>query len=463
MSGKVKNMTEGNPVRLIAAFAFPLMLGNIFQQLYTVVDTMVVGRVLGVQALAALGASDWLNWMILGIVSGFAQGFSIKLAQEFGAGNMGKLRKALALSIELAVIAAIVLLIISQVFLEGILTIMNTPADIIGNSILYLRILFMGIPLLMIYNMSASILRALGNGRAPLYAMIISSLVNIGLDIWFVAYLNMGIAGAAIATVIAEGCSALYCVLVVRRISYLNLKQSKEEKERDSYWKLEGRLVGRLLLLGVPIAFQSIVISVGGLVVQSVVNGFGVAFIAGFTATNKLYGVLEVAATAYGFAITTYTGQNLGAGNIKRIKEGMRAGIIVAAATSLVISLVMILFGKHIVSLFITGNPAQVQEAVTIAYHFLLVLSCPLMILYFLYIYRSALQGMGDTLIPMLSGVAEFVMRIGAVLILPGIFGAEAVFFAEVAAWAGADVILITAYYVRVNILTKKFRLHALE
>lgn len=455
MSGKIKSMTEGKPVKLIALFAFPLMLGNIFQQLYTVVDTMVVGRILGVQALAALGASDWLNWMILGIVSGFAQGFSIKIAQEFGAGNWEKLRRAFAVSIELAVVIVLLLSLLSQGALERILTWMHTPSDIIGSSILYLRILFMGIPLLMVYNLSASVLRAMGNGRVPLYAMILASLVNIGLDILFVGSFHMGIAGAAIATVIAQGCSAAYCVLVIRGIPCLKLSQPNDRE--DSYWRPETGMAGRLLLLSAPIAFQAVVISVGGLVVQSVVNGFGVAFIAGFTATNKLYGILEIAATAYGFAITTYTGQNLGAGNIRRIKEGMRAGVLVAAATSLLISAVMILFGKAIVSLFISGDPLQVQEAVTIAYHFLLVLSCPLMILYFLYLYRSALQGMGDTLIPMLSGVAEFLMRIAAVLTLPYFFGPESVFFAEVAAWIGADAILITTYYVRIHAMMKKY------
>ncbi len=459
MAEKIKNMTEGSPVKLIASFALPLMLGNIFQQLYTVVDTMVVGRILGVQALAALGASDWLNWMILGMVSGFAQGFSIKIAQEFGAGNMEKLRRAFACSISLAAVLAVLLLILSQWSLHTILVWMSTPEDIIGSSILYLRIMFCGIPLLMAYNMAASVLRAMGNGKAPLYAMIVSSSVNIALDILFVGGFHMGIAGAAAATVIAEGCSAVYCITVIRRISYLNLRQEEKEEKRTSYWRMDVGLAWRLLQLSVPIAFQAVVISVGGLVVQSVVNGFGVVFIAGFTATNKLYGILEIAATAYGFAVTTYTGQNLGAGNIKRIKDGVRAGMLVAAATSVVISAVMIVFGRRIVGLFISGEPAQVAEAITIAYHFLLVLSLPLVILYFLYVYRSALQGMGDTMIPMLSGVAEFVMRITAVFVLPRIYGPEAVFFAEIAAWLGADVILLTAYYIRMYQFTKKFSL----
>ena len=238
MAEKIKSMTEGSPVKLIASFALPLMLGNIFQQLYTVVDTMVVGRILGVQALAALGASDWLNWMILGMVSGFAQGFSIKIAQEFGAGNMEKLRRAFACSISLAAVLAVLLLILSQWSLHTILVWMSTPEDIIGSSILYLRIMFCGIPLLMAYNMAASVLRAMGNGKAPLYAMIVSSSVNIALDILFVGGFHMGIAGAAAATVIAEGCSAVYCITVIRRISYLNLRQEEKEEKRTSYWRM---------------------------------------------------------------------------------------------------------------------------------------------------------------------------------------------------------------------------------
>lgn len=458
MAEKIKSMTEGSPVRLIASFALPLMLGNIFQQLYTVVDTMVVGRILGVQALAALGASDWLNWMMLGMVSGFAQGFSIQIAQEFGAGNMEKLRRVFACSITLAAILSVLLLLFSQWSLHTILIWMSTPEDIIGDAILYLRIMFCGIPLLMAYNMAASVLRAMGNGKVPLYAMILSSSINIVLDILFVGGFHMGISGAAIATVIAEGCSAVYCIMVIKRISCLSLRQGEKEKKEASYWRMDVGLAGRLLLLSAPIAFQAVMISVGGLVVQSVVNGFGVVFIAGFTATNKLYGILEIAATAYGFAVTTYTGQNLGAGNIKRIKDGVRAGMLVAAATSVVISAVMILFGSKIVGLFISGEPSQVAEATTIAYHFLLVLSIPLVILYFLYVYRSALQGMGDTMIPMLSGVAEFIMRIAAVFVLPRIYGPEAVFFAEIAAWLGADVILITAYYIRIHQFTNRFR-----
>lgn len=448
MAEKIKSMTRGKPLKLIVAFALPLMVGNVFQQLYTVVDTMVVGQVLGVSALAALGASDWLNWMVLGMVSGFAQGFSIKMAQEFGAGRMEELKKTTAMSVCLGCLLGILLLVLSQVFVRPVLLLMNTPADIIENTLLYLRILFSGIPFLMLYNLTASMLRALGDGKNPLYAMVVSSVVNVALDVIFVVFWGWGIAGAALATVIAESCSGLYCILVIRKIESLKLEKR--------HWQPEGLILSRLMRLGIPVAFQSMVISVGGLVVQYVVNGFGVVFIAGFTATNKLYGVLEMAATAYGYAMTTYVGQNLGAGNVKRIREGMRAAVLVAVLTSLVISACMILFGRTIVGWFISGDPAEAREAITVAYHFLLVMSSVLFILYLLFVYRSALQGMGDTVIPMVSGIAEFIMRISAALALPRFFGPEGVFFAEILAWFGATVILVTAYYMRMHTLVRR-------
>lgn len=325
-------MTSGSPVVLILTFSLPLMVGNVFQQLYTVVDTMVVGRVLGVHALAALGAADWTNWMMLGIMQGFTQGFSIRMAQNFGAGKTEDLKKSVAMSAALACILAVILLVAGQTFLPFLLRIMHTPeADgVRNNSLLYLRIMFAGIPVVMAYNLLASILRALGDGKSPLYAMVLACFINIGLDLLFVAVFGWGIAGAAGATLIAQCCSAVYCLFVLRRVSVLHLEKV--------HWQRDLKLCRNLMGLGLPMAFQNAIISVGGMIVQSVVNGFGVLFIAGFTATNKLYGVLEVAATSYGYAMITYTGQNLGAGKIDRVKKGLRSAVIVAVFTSAVIS-----------------------------------------------------------------------------------------------------------------------------
>ena len=435
-----KNLTEGNPWKLILFFSLPLMLGNVFQQLYTVVDTAVVGKGLGVEALAALGASDWLNWMMLGMLQGFTQGFGILMAQKFGSGEHKKLRQVVANSILLSVVIAVIMTSCGELLLVPILKLLNTPDDIRPITVSYLRIIFGGLPIVIAYNMAASILRALGNGRTPLVAMIIASFTNIVLDLLFVLVFHWGVQGAAAATVIAQCISALYCFWHISRIKVLHM--SKED------WNFEGALCGNLMKLGVPMAFQNTIIAVGGMIVQSIVNGFGVTFIAGYTATNKLYGVLEVAATSYGFAMTTYAGQNLGAGKIDRISKGMRAGMVIAMITSAIIGACMIIFGKAILSCFITVDAGQGAEALAVAYHFLVLMSVWLPVLYVLHICRSCTQGLGNTVLPMGSGIAEFIMRTGSAMFLPAIVGSVGVMYAEILAWIGADLILVPSYFI---------------
>lgn len=439
MAAEVKNMTEGKPVSLIVSFALPLMVGNVFQQLYTVVDTMVVGKALGVSALAALGAADWLNWMMLGIIQGLTQGFAILMAQEFGAGNMENLRKAVGNSAVLAVLCAAVLSVAGQLLAAPALQLLQTPPEIMGNTLLYLRIMFLGVPIVMSYNLLASILRALGDGKTPLYAMIVASIVNIALDLLFVLGFHLGIAGAAVATLLAQIVSGFYCLWHIRKLEELTLQK------QDFF--LQRALAVKLFLLGLPMAFQNAIISVGGMIVQFVVNGFGVLFIAGFTATNKLYGILEVAATSYGYAMITYVGQNLGAGRIERIRKGVRSALGVALMTSVVIAAVMLLGGKSILGWFISGTPQEVEQTMKIAYFYLAVMSVCLPILYILHVVRSAIQGMGNTVLPMASGIAEFVMRAGTAILLPMLVGEIGIFFAEIAAWAGADIILVISYF----------------
>lgn len=443
MAARIQNMTEGKPLKLILAFSLPLMIGNVFQQLYTVVDTMVVGQALGVGALAALGAADWLNWMILGTIQGFTQGFSIKMSHEFGAGDYKRLRKTVANSLLLALVTSVVLLLFSQFFARPILELLQTPDLIIEDSLSYLRIMFAGIPVVMAYNILASILRALGDGKTPLYAMVVAAVINVILDLVFVLGFHWGIMGAAGATVIAQFCSGLFCLFAILRVEVLAF--SKEDFRMDS------SLCMYLMKLGLPMAFQNAIIAVGGMIVQFVVNGFGVLFIAGFTATNKLYGILEVAATSYGYAMVTYVGQNLGAKKIDRISKGMRSALIVAMVTSAVIAAAMLLFGKAILGCFISGAPEDVTATLGIAYHYLAIMSVFLPILYVLHVTRSALQGMGDTILPMASGIAEFIMRTGSAILLPLLLGEEGIFYAEILAWAGADVILVTSYYFRMK------------
>ena len=439
-------MTKGNPGRLILMFAVPLMVGNVFQQLYTMVDTVVVGQVAGVQALAALGAVEWIMWMVLGVSSGITQGFAILMAQDYGAQKWNQLKKTVAHSYVLTAITAVLLFLTSQIFAHWILSFLNTPDNIIGMSLLYLRIVFCGIPVVAAYNVFAGVLRSLGNSRTPLVAMVIAAGINIILDLVFVAGLHMGVAGAALATVIAQCFSALYCFIIVRKIEIVRIT-------RDDFRAVPG-LNRKLLSLGTPILFQDVIISVGGLAVQFVVNGYGFLFVAGFTATNKLYGILEMAAISYGYAIVTYVGQNLGAGQISRIKKGVHVSGFLAFLTSAFISVMMFIFGKHILRMFISGDPAQTEQVLGIAWHYLSIMASVLCILYFLYVYRSALQGLGDTMIPMLSGVVEFFIRVGVALLLPKIMGQNGIFYAEITAWTGAAVLLAVSYYIRI----RKFR-----
>ena len=444
----IKDMTKGSPAKLIFTFALPLMLGNIFQQLYTVVDSAFVGQFVGVEALASVGASDWPNWMVLGIVTGFAQGFCILISQRFGAGDGDGLRRAVSHTYALGLLMGAIITLAAHLLAQPILTMLGTPDGVIGGSLTYLRISYSGILVVMAYNVLSSVLRALGDSRTPLVAMTIASAVNIALDLLFVCVFHWGIAGAAVATLLAQCVSALYCYAVIRRIGMLKLHRVD--------FRVDAPTVRRLLYLGAPMAFQNGIIAVGGFAVQYVLNGFGTIYIAGYTATNKIYGLLELAAISYGFAMASYAGQNLGAGRLDRIKKGMRAAVLMALATSAVISVLMLVFGKSILSMFISGEAAVQAEVLRVAYSYLSIMACLLFVLYFLHVYRSALQGMGDTVIPMISGLVELMMRIGVALTLSKVVVEYAVYLAEPAAWTGAAVLLIAGYYVRIHRLTRK-------
>ena len=446
---RVKNMTEGRPASLIFGIALPLMFGNICQQLYTVVDASVVGRGIGVSALAALGAADWFNWLFVSMAQGMAQGFTIPMAQAFGAEDYPELRKCVGSSILLAAAASAVITALALALIRPVLGLLETPLDIRPMSVSYLTALFAGLPVVMAYNLLAGVLRALGDGRSPLYAMIVAAVVNIALDVLFVMGFHWGVASAAVATVIAQVCSCIFCLFRLRQVEFLRL--GRED------FRLAAERCGRLIRMGLPVSLQNAIIAVGGMIVQRVVNPLGVTFIAGYTATNKLYGVLEVAAISYGYAMSTYSGQNLGARKIGRIGKGVRAGLVTGVLTALVIAGAMFLFGRQIVGMFIDASEANAVEATNIACEFLYIMSAFLPVLYVLHVMRSTLQGMGNAIMPMASGIAEFVMRTGSALILPGLIGYWGVFYAEVLAWAGADVILVAAFCATYSRLRKQF------
>lgn len=437
---KVQNMTTGKIVPMLTAFALPLMAGNLFQELYTVVDTMIVGQFLGVTALAAVGNGGWITWMLLGGVQGFTQGFANPVAQAFGAGDKERVRKNMANSLVLTALISIILLIIGEAAMVPLLRLLNTPDEIFELSLLYLRIYYAGTPAIMAYNYTACHLRALGNSRDPLIAMIIASITNIVLDILFVGPMGMGVAGAVIATVIAQIVAAVYSFICLFKIDFVHLK--KED------FKLDARLSGNLIYMGVPMALQNIILSVGGLIVQRIVNRFGITFIAGMTATNRLYGLIETVGLSYGYAISTFIGQNHGAGKTDRVRKGVKTGFVIGIGASVLIAALMIIFGKNVLMLFISGTAEEIAATMTVAYRYLSIMAVLLPTLYCLHILKFTLIGLGNSFYPMLSGFAEFAMRVASALIIPVYFGKMNVFFAEPIAWIGADIVMAVGYVV---------------
>ncbi len=445
---KTLNMTRGKPLSLLVRFALPLMLGNIFQQLYTVVDTAIVGRGVGMDALAALGTVDWLNWMLLGGATGLAQGFSVRISQKFGQGDHAGLRRALGQSALLSAVIALLATVLAQLSLPLFLNILRVPAELRPMAQLYIRILFAGFPAMMFVNLCSAALRAVGDSKTPLLAMAVASVTNIVLDAVAVFGLGWGIGGAAAATVFAQCLSGLICACKIWRTPVLRFSRGDLSYDRE--------VSPHLLGLGLPVAGKNVILSLGGIGLQSIVNGFGTAFIAGYTATNKLYGLLEIAALSYCYAVTTYVGQNYGAAAYDRIRKGMKAALALFLVTALVIALVIVAFGRPITGLFLTADdPSLLQEAADVAYTYLCVMAACLPILYLLYLYQAGLQGLGCTGIGMVTGVVELCLRIGFALFSGAIHWPFGLFVAEVSAWWGGGLIFLFAYYKNAKKLLK--------
>lgn len=405
-----QDMTCGAPWKLILMFAVPLILGNIFQELYTIVDTMVVGKKLGVNALAAVGATGWVFMFNSMLIQGFTQGFGIQIAKMVGENDTVKLKRAISNSIILSALLSIVLLLGMQLIINPAMHILRIPLNIRDISVTYLRVIFVGIPFSVAYNIFAVILRSLGNSKTPLNAMVISTSSNIVLDILFVVGFQWGVIGAAVATIISQLLSAVYCFVILNKCDIF--------KANYIEFRLDIAETLVMLKLGTPMAIQNMIITIGGVVLQSFVDSYGVIFMAGYIATTKLYGIIQCAGTAYGFAMVTYTGQNWGAKKVERIRQGLKSGLVLAVVSCLFIAVLMFTFGKQILGLFISGTPDETKLAMIYAYDFLRIMSACLPILYILHIVRSVLQGLGHTMITMLSGVFEMVMRVGGAFVL---------------------------------------------
>ena len=439
MSSRTRDMTVGSPVRLALSFALPLMIGNICQQLYTITDAAIVGQFAGLDALSALGSAEWMIWMVFGVISSVMHGFGIPMAQRFGAKDYAGLKRLIVTSAYLSAALALGYTLLGMIAIRPLLKLLGTLEKFYDDASAYLYIMVGGAVFTTAYNLTSSILRSLGDSRSPLIAMIASSVINIALDLLFVWRFRWGIVGAAAATLISQAVACAVCAYRVYRLSALF-----PQGERTKFDRGDAKLLIKLCL---PMALQSALIGVGGMALQRVINGLGEEFVAGFTATNKLYGLLEVAAVAFGMAVVTYVGQNLGAKKIERIRRGMRCFAPLGIGMSLIMTALMFLFGKQFLRLFIEkGAP---EEAMNVAFRYLKTMAASLSTLYLLYVYRSALLGIGDTFIPMVSGLAECVARVGMALLLTTIVGKSGIYWAETAAWSAAMILLIAAWYIR--------------
>lgn len=430
------SMTSGRPFGLLIRFALPLIIGSVFQQLYTITDAAIIGRGVGPQALAAVGAGDWILWMVVGAIQAMMQGFSIETATAYGQENEKRLVSAIWHSVVLAAVISAVMTAVSLLLMKPALNLLNTPADIMDGALTYLGILYTGCVIITAYQLAAALLRSFGDSRTPLYAMTAASLINIGLDLLFVYRFHMGIGGAAWATVIAQGAAALICIAKLRNQISLPLRME---------FRMETAM--RLVRLGLPLAFQVVIIAAGGLALQNAVNQYGSVFVAGYTAANKMFGILESAGIAFGYGAASYTAQNLGAGKTERIPEGVRAGLLFSVLVSGFISVCMLVFGRSIMSLFVERSAQNYDMIIDTAYQYLSVMSYALLMLYMLHLYKSMLQGLGLTVQSMISGIVELAARIVLVFTLPGLIGSAGIFIAEIGAWIGAALYLMLTYY----------------
>ena len=431
------DMTKGSPVRLILSFMIPTYLGNIFQQFYNLVDSIVAGRYIGVNALAAIGSTASLIFLVIGWLNGITSGFAIMVAQSFGAKDYRKMRHYIAMSILLCFGFVVVMTGGLLVLNVPILRLINTPADIIGDTAAYMRIIYAGLFVTGAYNAFAAVLRALGDSRSPLYFLIVSAFINVVLDIFFIVRLHMGVDGCAWATVISQGISALLCLIyMIRRFELLKL--SKEDFRKDF------PVMGRLLAIGIPMGLQFSITAIGTIIVQGAVNIFGAVYIAGFSAAGKIQNLVASVFVSFGATIATYVGQNRGAGRMDRVREGVRYSWIMLLIWSAIEMALMFFFGKYFTHLFISPSETEVV-AVSVTYFKTVFWAYPFLCTIFLF--RNALQGMGYGLVPMLGGVFELVARAGIVMLVAGKTSFAGVCLADPAAWIAALIPLIPYYF----------------
>lgn len=431
------DMTSGKPLRLLSLFTIPILLGNIFQQFYNMVDAIIVGRFLGEDALAAVGSTGSIMFLVLGFALGISQGFGVMISHAFGAKDEERLKHYVAVSLMLGLIISILITVLTVACSRQLLLFMKTPENILEMANSYISIIYAGTITTMFFNISASIMRGIGDSRTPLYFLILSSAVNVILDLLFISTLGMGPEGAAYATVIAQGLSAVLCfTYMFRKLDILKIGR------KDFYF--DPNSIKSMLRIGIPMAVNYSVTAIGVMILQAAVNVFGSSVVAAYTAASKVEQLATQTMPALGTTMATYCGQNLGAGKYRRIFDGMKKGFIIAILISGFAALISVVFGKYIICWFL-ADPTE--HVLSYAIRYLNTVSCFYIPLALIYLYRNALQGLNQSLIPMLGGLLETVFRIGVVIFTLDIYGFSTVCMASPAAWLGAGIPLMITYF----------------
>ena len=431
------DMTQGKPVKVLLGFTIPVFIGNVFQQFYNMVDAVVVGKFVGTKALAAVGSTGTIIFLIIGFLLGLTAGFTVLTAQKYGAGKMDEMRQTVGNALILTTLISAVMTAVSMTGMHALLKFMHTPDDIFEDAYTYIMIICAGIVATVLYNLLSSILRALGDSKTPLYFLVLSAILNIVLDLVLIIIFHMGAAGAAYATVISQGVSGVGCLLYIwKKVPLLKLEKAD--------FRPEGYLAKMQLSVGLPMALQYSITAIGAMMVQSSLNLLGSLSVAAYTAANKIEQIGTQAYVALGTTMATYCAQNMGAGQIKRIRQGFRSATIMGSIYGVILAIPMMTVGKYLVHFFVSENAGQIMNQADIYLKWTFLFMIPLTIVN---VYRNGIQGMGYGVLPMMAGVAELVGR-GAVAMVAGwkrsFVGAC---LASPAAWILAGGLLILMYF----------------
>lgn len=434
----MNNMTKGSPIGKIIRFSIPLMIGNFFQLVYNMVDTFIVGRTLGVDALAGIGMSGSLMFFIIGFAQGFTSGTAIPVAQAFGAQDYGKIRRSVGLNIILALAITTVLTILSTIYLWDILHFLNTPQDIIQYAYDYIIVIFTGMIVTVVFNMVSNLLRAIGNSRTPVIALVVTTLANIVLDYVFIVNFQMGVAGAAYATVLAQLIAIIICIYVI-------YKYVPELQVRIRDFKILGDELRHHCRLGFPMGFQASIIAIGSVSVTMALNSLGPAAVAGYSAASKIDQIIILVLMSFGIAMATYVGQNFGAKEYHRIIIGVRHTCFLSIGVAILSGVILWFAGGKLTALFgDSGSQAILEQYGHQFFH----LTVPFYgLLALLFIYRNTLQGLNNSFVPTLAGILELIMRVLAAFILTDYIGFAGTVISNPMAWFGALIALVPAYY----------------